>query len=345
MIKLQIHRAGGYEQLQIVEAPDLKPGPGQIKVDVKAVGVNYADCLIRWGVYESAKKYVGWPITPGFEFSGLISELGEGVTNRRVGDKVFGVTLFNAYASQVVVPEHQVFSVPDEKYFLEFAGFPAVFYSAYHALFQIVRLYPNSKILVHSAAGGVGSALVTLAKLRGLHVTGVIGSSKKENYLRKLGVDEWIDKSKTDFEVAARKLSPEGYDAVFDANGFETYQKSYDLLAPTGKLICYGSHSLLPKNSRSGRINYLKAGIGLLKTPRFNPLQMISENKTVCGFNLSFLFEKRHLLNEIDQDLKIWFEENKLKPLATTFFDFKDLAQAHQLIESGQSTGKIVLKL
>ena len=99
-----IHRAGGYDRLRVETAPDPLPGPGEIAIDVRACGVNYADCVVRMGLYASAKKYVGWPITPGFEVAGTVAALGGGVTSRAVGDRVFAVTRFGGYASRIVVP-------------------------------------------------------------------------------------------------------------------------------------------------------------------------------------------------------------------------------------------------
>lgn len=342
--KLQIQKAGGYDQLKIVEAAPLPPcEPQQVKVKVAAVGVNYADCLVRWGVYESAKQLIGWPITPGFEFSGTIIEIGRSVTDFRIGEEVFGVQFFNSYCSEVVVPEHQVFKKPADWDLKTLAGFPVVFITAYHALFQLVKIYPGAHVLVHSAAGGVGSALVQLAKIKGFQVTGVVGSSHKVPYLRELGADHVIDKSTQNLWVEAERISPLGYDAIFDANGFETYKRSYDHLKPTGKLVCYGNHNLLPKGSRSGRMDYLKAMIGLWQTPKFDPFKMITENKSVVGFNISFLFSRKDMLNEFSQDILQWIQEGKIKPLKTSFYPFEKVAEAHRQLESGQSVGKIVL--
>ncbi|MEM7039570.1 MAG: alcohol dehydrogenase catalytic domain-containing protein, partial [Bacteroidota bacterium] len=109
MKKVVIHKPGGYTRLQVEEHPDPKPGKGEVLVEVKAAGVNYADCAVRWGLYESAKKFVGWPITPGFEFAGVVEAVGDDAGEWKAGDEVFGVSFFGAYASKLVVPAHQVF--------------------------------------------------------------------------------------------------------------------------------------------------------------------------------------------------------------------------------------------
>jgi len=343
MKKVVIRRAGGYERLEIKDLPSLGLEPKQVRVQIHAIGINYADCLVRWGVYESAKQLVGWPITPGFEFSGVVTEVGKEVQDYKLGQKVYGVNFFNCYADEICVPDHQLFALPEGADLVDYAGFPVIYMTAYHALFQLVRLYPKSRILVHSAAGGVGSALVILAKIKGFHVTGVVGSSSKVDYLRSLGADDIIDKSREDLWSRVRQLSPVGFDAVFDANGYSTYGDSYRHLKPTGKLVCYGSHQLLPKGAKSGRMDYLRAAIGLLKTPRFNPLDLITDNKTVVGFNLSFLFGRTDLFDETRKDFADWIEQGKIAPVKTTRIPFAEVAKAHQLIESGQSQGKIVL--
>lgn len=340
MRKIVIHSPGGYEKLRIEEFPDPVPGENEVVVQTVAAGVNYADCAVRWGVYESAKKFVGWPITPGFEFSGVIVARGK-KAKFKLGTRVFGVSLFNSYATHVSVPEHQVYPLPKKLTAIQAAAFPAVHMTAYHALFQLVRIRASGKILVHSAAGGVGSALLQLARIAGLENVAVVGGAHKVAFAKDFGAHAVIDKSSENLWQRARDLAPEGYDAILDANGYTTLRESYAQLAPTGKLIVYGSHSLLPKEG--GRINYLKAGWGLLRTPRFNPLRMLSENKTVSGFNISFLFSRRDLLNEAMTDLLRWLAAGKLRPPAVTEVPFENAAEAHRLIESGKSVGKIVL--
>ncbi|MFM6928619.1 MAG: synaptic vesicle VAT-1 family membrane protein [Bdellovibrio sp.] len=342
MKKIVIHKAGSYERLQIEEFADLTPKDDEVVVQVRHIGVNYADCLVRWGVYASAKEYVGWPITPGFEFTGVVLKVGSAVRDRHVGQEVMGVTLFNAYATQACVRSSQLFSLPKGFSLSQAAGFPAVFFTAFHALFQIAKIYPGSNVLIHSAAGGVGSALTQLASVAGFQVTAVVGASHKVEYAKRQGALHVIDKSKEDLWAKARELVPEGFDAVFDANGYSTYQNSYDHLRPTGKLIAYGSHSLLPKGG-SGRMNYLKAAWGLLKTPRFSPLDLISDNKSVVGFNLSFLFARADLLQESIQQLQEWCTQGKIQPPQVTEFSFEEVAEAHRFLESGQSIGKTIL--
>jgi len=341
MEKIVIHSYGGYEKLKIEQTESSSPGEGEILVENQAVGVNYADITVRWGLYESAKKFVGLPITPGFEFAGIVKEIGPNVEGFSVGQKVFGVTFFGGYSSELRVPAHQVYPIPDNLSMEQAAGIPAVFLTAYYALFENFIFRKGSKVLVHSAAGGVGSTLVQMAKMHKSQVTGVVGSSHKVETVKNLGADFVIDKSKQDLWNEAEKISPSGFDVILDANGVSTLKESYKHLAPMGKLICYGFHSMLPK--KGGKVNWIKLGIDYLKTIRFNPLDMTNENKSIMAFNLSFLFSQKELLKRCMVQISNWFEEGKLVAPPITTYSLKDVAKAHQDLESGKTVGKLVL--
>jgi len=339
MRKVVIHSASGYEKLKIEEHPSPIAKAGQVKVQVKAAGINYADITVRWGLYESAKKFIGWPITPGFEFSGVVLESHD--DKFKVGDKVFGITLFGGYASEIVIPAHQLYHLPASMNFSQAAGFPAVFMTAYHALFQNIVVRPEMTVLIHSAAGGVGSSLVQLAKVFGMKVVGVVGSTHKVDIVRKLGADEVIDKSGQDLWAKAKEICPAGFDVILDANGVETLGDSYKHLRPTGKLICYGFHTMMPKTG--GRINWFKLALNWLKTPRFNPLDMTTSNKSVVTFNLSFLFDRMDLLGEAMDKMMPWLEEGKIKVAKVNEYKVEDVGLAHADLESGKTIGKLVL--
>jgi NADPH:quinone reductase-like Zn-dependent oxidoreductase len=343
MHKVVIHRAGGYDRLKLEAHSVPKPGDRQVLIRTEAVGVNYADVCVRWGVYGSARRFVGWPTTPGFEYSGWVEEVGREVTHVKPGDPVFGVTLFNGYATHVCAQADLVWPKPDALDFEAAAGFLAVHLTAYHGLLQNVVIRPSMTVLVHSAGGGVGSVLVQLCKLHHLKVIGVVGAGHKAGHVRQLGADAVIDKSTQPLWAEAKRLCPGGFDLVFDANGPETLAQSYEHLRPTGKLLVYGFHTLLPK--RGGRINYLKAALGMLKMPRFNPLFMTGENKSVVAFNLSFLFDRTDLLNAAVEDLVGWVEAGLIQVPKIRCFRLADVAQAHRALESGETTGKLVLRI
>lgn len=339
--KIVVHRAGSYERLVLEEHPSPEPGPNDVLVDVHAIGVNYADCIVRMGLYSSARKYVGWPITPGFELSGRVRKLGSAVAGLSIGDPVYGVTRFGAYASEVCVPSHQLFPLPPNVDHARAAGFWAVFLTAYYALEELCRLRPGMKVLVHSAAGGVGGALTQIAKLREAYVVGVVGSAHKRGAARSHGADLVIDKGTEELWAAAERAAPGGYDVVLDANGVETLSESFRHLAPAGRLVIYGFHTMMPKTG--GKPNWGKLAFDWMRTPRFNPLDLTEQNKSVMAFNLSYLFDSRVVLEEGTRVLSEWLAAGKLSPHAVETFSLRDVARAHERIESGQSVGKLVL--
>ena len=345
MKKIVIHSAGGYERLKVEEGECNSPNADEVMIQVSYAGVNYADSLVRLGVYSSAKHYIGWPITPGFEVSGIIIAVGEAVSRFKIGDQVMAFTRFNGYSSVLNVREEQVIALPSHFNLSEGAAFPAVYMTAYYSLFQIFNLpKAGAKILVHSAGGGVGTALVQLAKIKGIFVVGIVGNGSKIEFVKNNGADLVFNKSDSDFSWdLISKAVPGGFDAVYDANGYTTLKESYQLTRSTGKLVVYGSHSLIPKSG--GRLNLLKAAWGIFKTPKFDAMKMITENKSLICFNVSFLFEEKEMVSETIKGLTEIINENKLKPAKVNEFLFSDVAKAHQYIESGLSVGKIVLKM
>jgi NADPH:quinone reductase-like Zn-dependent oxidoreductase len=341
MQKIVIHRPGGFNRLKIETFPDPVAKENEVVVKVRAIGVNYADCVIRMGFYASAKEYVGWPITPGFDFSGIVDQVGKNISRFKPGDRVFGISRFNAYATHVVVPENQLFHIPDNRTFEEAGTFATIYLTAYYALHMSVKLYPDSTILIHSAAGGVGCALLQLAKLAGWRTIGVVGNSDKVKIADQMGASIIIDKSKQDLWAEVEKIAPEGLDAVLDGNGYITLRDGLKHLRANGKLIAYGFHSMFPR--KYGFPNPIKLAIDYFRTPRFNPLGMHDKNYSLVTFNLSFLFHRTDLLKAATEDLFNWFSEGKISMPPIKSYPFIDSAQAHRDLQSGRTVGKLVL--
>eukprot|EP01114_Cavostelium_apophysatum_P019112 TRINITY_DN6062_c0_g1_i1.p1 TRINITY_DN6062_c0_g1~~TRINITY_DN6062_c0_g1_i1.p1 ORF type:complete len:318 (-),score=61.03 TRINITY_DN6062_c0_g1_i1:15-968(-) len=306
------------------------------------------------GLYKSAGKYVGWPICPGFEFSGTVIAFGEDHDDPeyenefrkkgiKVGDLVLGVTRFGAYSTHVIAPKHQLFPLPSKLSLDEAAAFPAVWLTAYYAMHELAHVRKNDTILVHSAAGGVGGALVQLGKVAGCRVVAVVGSSHKVGFVKKFGADHVIDKSKENLWAKCEEYVPEGFDVVFDANGVETLKQSYKHLSEGGgKLVIYGFHTMLPKTG--GVPSWLSLAWNWLWTPSFNPLNMTSDNVSVLAFNLSFLFHKTELFARAIGDLLRMVENGQITSPKITTYPLEEVVQAHKDIESGQTVGKLVLR-
>lgn len=343
MKKICIESPGSYDRLKIKEFPDLKPGKGEVLIEVRAAGVNFADCLVRMGMYRSAKEFVGWPVTPGFEAAGIVAAIGDGVAHFKPGQRVVAITLFGGYATQLVVPEDQVFALPDALDFAQGAAIPAIFLTACYALFELAHPRKGSKILIHSAAGGVGGALVQLAKIAGCYVVGVVGSAHKVAYVRRLGADAVIDKSSQLLWKELEKISPEGFDVILDANGAETLRQSYDHLCSGGKLVVYGFHTMFSKGK--GKPNWFKLVWDYLWTPRFNPLYMTHENRSLMAFNLSYLMQKKEILEEYAKIIFTWIEKGKIVPPAIKTYPFERAEKAQRDLELGSTIGKLILTI
>ncbi|MDP6838175.1 MAG: zinc-binding dehydrogenase [Planctomycetota bacterium] len=366
MESIVIHRPGGHGRLTVEQAPDPTPGPGEVLVATRAIGVNYADCIVRMGLYASAKEYVGWPITPGFEFSGEVLAVGAGgqpaaageympaVGELVVGELVVGLTRFGAYASRVVVPRTNLFPIPTGLTALEAAALPVNFLTAWYALEELAPVEEGDRVLVHSAAGGVGSMALQVARARGARVAAVVGSSHKVAAARELGAELVIDKStemlwpaaaqwvRADSgEGSAEQGAAAGFDVILDANGTETLRPGYGHLAPEGRLVTYGFASLFPRGA--ARPNPLRLAWGWLRRPRFDPLDLINANKSVMGFNLSYLFNRQAALARALGRMDELLGNGQLRPPTITPYPLGEVARAHRDLESGTTIGKLVL--
>ncbi len=341
MKKVIIHAPGGYERLVIKSQSTPIPGPDEVLIDVAAIGVNYADCITRMGLYASAKQYIGYPITPGFEVAGTVKAIGSGISDLVSGMPVMAVTRFNGYATQLVTKRSLVFPIPDSLSVEAAAGFPTISLAAWYGLYELAQPDPTKTILVHSAAGGVGSMLVQLGKIAGCRVIGVVGHGHKVTAVRELGADAVIDKSSQDLWKQVNKLAPSGCDIILDANGVTTLAQSYRRLTATGRLVVYGFHGMLPK--QGGIPHKLMMAWDYLRTPRFSPFDLCEQNRGVLGFNMSFLFDHSDLMNRGLSQLIKWLNTGKIVAPKITLYPFEKVADAHRDLESGETIGKLVL--
>lgn len=339
--KIVVSRPGGYRRLELRSAPRPSPRPGEVLVETEAIGVNFADVVVRLGLYPSAREYVGWPITPGFEFSGRVLSVGEGVSEFREGEPVFGASFFGAYATHLAVPAPYLFKRPTDISATQAAVMVVAPLTAYYALAVLGAAAPGKKILVHSAAGGVGSMMVQIGKALGCVVVGTVGSPEKAQAVQALGADRVVVRSEPGF--SARLLPPgeRGFDIVADANGYETLKESYRVLRPTGRLVIYGAHSMMSRGSALP--NPLRLLWGLLRTPSFRPLEMTNANKSVMAFNLSYLFAEVDTLRAAMTQILDLTARGLLRPQTPFIYPFREVAEAHKALQSGKTIGKLVL--
>ena len=244
MRTIVIKRFGAPNVLELRDAPDPQLKPGEVLIRVKTIGVNFADLLQRTGIYPGIPKP---PFVPGLEIAGLVEKIAEGGKAGdgeplRVGDAVVAFSHFNAYAEWVAVAAGHVYKLPASMSFDDGAAFLVNYVTAYHSMFAMGNLQSGDRILIHSAAGGVGIAAVQLGEANGLEIFGTAGPAKIE-FLRKIGVDHAIDYEKNDFVNVVQKFAPAGIEMVMDAIGGKSFSRSAECLGPTGRLIVYGLSS------------------------------------------------------------------------------------------------------
>lgn len=336
--RIIIHKPGGYGVFRFDDTPIPDPRPGEIQVEVKACGINFADIAVRLGLYAAARG--AYPLCPGLEFAGLVRHTGSKTEGFKPGDRVFGATRFGAYTTAINSPSEHLFKLPETWDFARGAAFPVVYLTACYALHHVGHLKKSDQVLVHSAAGGVGTALLHLLKINGNMSVGIVGRPEKIPSAKEAGAAYVIDKSTEDLWRKIEEISPQGYDLILDANGASTLKGSYQHLRPAGRLLIYGFASMF---SRSGRKNRLKLVRDYLRTPRFNPFDLTGANKTISGFNLIYLFEKVDMFRNIMDTLLKWDSECLIPPMPVKTFAFEDVVKAHQAMESGNSVGKLVL--
>lgn len=337
MQRILIRKPGGHERLEWVEEADPTAQSDQIDVAVRAAGVNYADIMIRMGLYASAKELHGYPICPGFEFAGqVLTDQGK----FKIGDRVFGARLFGSYATRVQAPAEQLYRTPTNWSDAQAAGFPTVFLTAWFAFHELARPRPGEIVLIHSAAGGVGMALLQLAKAHGCRVVAVIGNKKKADQISGYQPDHILLRDAQLWQKT-KSIAPNGFSAIFDANGADSLRQGWQQLASPGRLVVYGFHTML--QAGRDRPSWPKLIWTWLRTPRFSPLDFTGPAKSLMGFNLSYLTERYDLLIPAMNELMKLVEAGSIQPLAVTCFPMQHAAQAHAAMESGQSTGKLIL--
>jgi len=336
MRQVEIPRYGPPEVLRVVEGPDPSPGPGEVRVSVHAAGVNFADVLARMGLYQDAPKP---PLVVGYEVSGQIYAVGEGVDPARIGQHVVAATRFGGHSSDVVVPASRAFPLPPSLSFEQGAALLVTYLTAHHMLVRLGHLHAGERVLVHSAGGGVGLAALQIAKARGATVIGTASAGKHER-LRALGCDHLIDYVHQDFEAEVKRLTGgEGVHVALDAVGASSFGKSYRSLARTGRLFCFGISALAPGQRRS----WMSALSGFMAMPWFHPGRLMLDNKGVFGVNLGQLWDEPAVMGEQIGQLVELVSQGVIEPVVDSAYPFTRAADAHRRLQERKNFGKVVL--
>jgi NADPH:quinone reductase-like Zn-dependent oxidoreductase len=332
---------GGYDVLQVQERPDPPVGPGEVRIAVKAAGINFADTMARVGLYPDAPKT---PCVLGYEIAGTIESLGEGVDDRQVGERVIAGTRFGGQAELVTVPAEQALPLPEALSFEQGAAFPVNYGTAYAALVVMGSLREGTRVLIHAAAGGVGIAATQIARNAGAEIFGTASPAKHEA-IRAQGVHHPIDYRALDFEQEVMRLTGgEGVDLVIDAQGPTSFRKDYRLLRSGGRLVMYG----ISENSKGGKRDIpstLKALLAMptATMPWWRSLLAMNENKGVFGLNMLKWWEAEGNLDRLTEPLMADLLAGRIDPVVAEAFPFERAGDAHKFIAERRNVGKVVL--
>ncbi len=337
MRAIWITKAGGPEVLEVREAADPAPAPGQVRVRVKAAGLNFAEVMARQGLYPDAPKT---PFVAGYEAAGVIDAVGEGVTNLKVGERVMAMSRFGAHADTLVTSAQLVVAIPDAMTFEEAAAVPVNYITAYHMLFRVANLRAKSKVLVHMAAGGVGIAALQLCRTVPGVITFGTSSASKHEAIRAQGCDHAIDYRSADYGEEIRRLTGgKGVDIILDALGGKDWKKGMGLLRPAGLLIAFGFANMASGDKK----DYLNLISQAVQIPLFTPLGLMNDNRGIAGVNIGHLWDELELLNEELGAVLDLYKEGKIKPQVSDVVPFDRAGDAHRIIQSRKNIGKVVL--
>ncbi len=325
-----ITKHGGPEVLAVQEQPDPELGAGEVRIEVAAVGINFADVMARMGLYQDAPPT---PCVVGYEVAGTILELGDGVEGLIPGQRVLAGTLFGGYASQVVVPAGDVVPLPEQLSFEQGAAVPVNYATAWAGLVGYGVLEAGERVLVHSAGGGVGIAATQIAKKLGAEVYGTASPGKHERILE-LGVDRALDYTKPGWEQGIGQ-----FDVILDAVGGKSFRTSYSLLRPGGRLIAFGASAVVSGEKK----NIPTALKAVLRMPRFNLIKQMQESKAVIGLNMLTLWKDRGTLGPWIDPLSGMLTDGTVDPVVAGTFSFEEAGAAQTMIVERRNVGKVVL--
>ncbi len=329
MRQVVITRRGGPEVIEVREAPDPRPQPGEVRIRVRAAGLNFADVMARVGMYPDAPKL---PAVMGYEVAGEIDLPAE-----RAGEKVLAMTQFGGQSELVCLRSELAMPIPDRLGFAQAAAIPVNWLTAWHMLVELANLRSGQTVLIHSAAGGVGTAAVQICRKLGATTIGT-ASAGKHVRLRELGLSHAIDYRHVDFEPEVMRITGgRGVDVALDPIG--TFRKSFRCLAPIGKLIMFGASAAVSGEKR----NVFAAAVAVLGMPWFHPLKLLPDNKGIFGVNMGQLWGETGLLGREMAEVLKGFAAGEFKAIVDSEIPFAEARRAHERLQSRESFGKVVL--
>jgi len=330
-------KRGGMNAIEILESPTPSPGEGEVLIEVHRAGINFADLMMRQGLYSPVPPF---PFTPGYEISGVVRKLGEGVegTGLVIGDRVVSLCGMGGYSEQIVALAERCFKLPESISFDQGAALPVIYLTAHHMLVYLGNFQRGETMLVHHAAVGVGTATAQLAIELGASKVFGTASANKAEFVNSLGM-RFINRESEDFvEVCKRETDGLGVHHALDPVGGKHMMRSYKALRSGGRLYAFGGSAAVKGSKRS----ILTALRMVLTTPKFNPFKMMTSNKAVFGVHMGTFKDENVLKNQIFSLLKM-LEEGSISPVVDKVFRFEEVAAAQQYIHDRKNRGKVLL--
>ena len=330
-----VRKGNPYEAFETREIPIPKPNAGEVLIKVEGFGLNFADVLARRGLYPDAPPM---PSVLGYDVVGIVREAAPDVTQFKPGDRVTAMTHFGGYAEYAVAPALLSSAISDQMPAGEATALTVQYCTAYYAAAEMVNLYPGDKVLIHAAAGGVGTALLQYCKYKKCEIFATAGSAAKLDMLKAAGADHVINYATEDFSQRIREITGgKGINIIFDSIGGVTTRKGYRLLTSGGNLVIYGA-AVFSGTNIFGKIKNL-LGFGI-----YHPLNIMSSSKTITGINMLKIALHRPAAFKrcLDNVVKL-YAEGVFRPLIGGVFPFNEIGKAHELLESRRTTGKITV--
>ncbi len=337
----RIHKPGSLRRLRR-ETEELEaPPPGHARVAVGAVGLNFADLAACLGLYSATPKGA---FVPGLEFAGTVEAVADGVGGVAPGDRVIGLTRFGGYATHLNADVRYLHPLPASWSFADGAALPVQAITAWYAIIELGACQPGDAVLVQSAAGGVGLNALVILRAMGARVVATVGRESKVAFLiERAGIErrQIVVRDRRAFrsqlDEALRANAMDGFHLVLDAVAGPFFEPAYRRLLPAGRMVIYGAADLMPAG---GRTNWLTLAARYVTRPRIDPINMVSANRSVMGFNLIWLWDQADRLPEMYAALAPYITH---PPHIGRRFTFSEAPAAMRYLQGGGSIGKVVL--
>jgi NADPH:quinone reductase-like Zn-dependent oxidoreductase len=323
---------------ELREMEDPVPGPGQARVAVEMFGLNFADVMARLGLYRDTPPI---PAVLGYAVVGRIDRVGEGMGTFREGMRVVAMTRFGGYAMMALATRHGLFEIPEDFDAATATALATQYVTAWYAAAELVRLHPGDRVLVQGAAGGVGTALVQIAKQHGCVVYGTTGSPDKMKHLREAGVDYPLCTAGSSFDSEYRRASGrKPLDVVFDSLGGSGVRKGLQLLGSGGRMVSYGVSSMV------GSAHTLPSSVRTLLAFGFpHPLILLLQSKSLLAVNMLRIADDRpDIIQRCLQEVASRGVKGELRPVVGKVFPAREFAAAHEWLRERKSIGKVAVK-